>query len=593
MWRIVQMDWTVPITSRLLLEAGGVVSPYLSHSLPYPALTPGMIPVMEQSTDMIYRSGDPYFYRQQNTVNLRGAVSYVTGAHGFKAGFNHTRGYTTRDAFDYQPLSYRFNNGVPNQLTQRAMPWFLRSNVDHNMGVFAQDRWTIQGLTLTYGVRYDYYANSFPEQHVGPALLAPKRDITFPAQKALAYHDVTPKFGASYDPFGTGKTAVKVGLSKYLTQLGGEGFAGLTNPVENLVETTTRAWNDANRNFAPDCDLLNPLANGECGLMANTNFGGVVPAATYDPDLMRGWGRREYNWEFSAGVQQELLPRVAADVTYFRRRHGNFNVVDNLVVDVADFDKFSITAPVDPRLPGGGGYVISGLYDINPAKFGVPAKYFVTRADNYGKQISYWQGVDVTLNARPRPGVLLQGGASTGRGVTDKCEIVANLPEASITTVGTRGLTIGRVPPNSTDCRFVEAFLTQVKFLGSYTIPRVDVQVSGTFQNLPGPQLAANYTAPNAEVAPSLGRNLAGGARNVTVNLINPGTMYGERLTQLDLRVAKVLRFGGVRTKVGVDLYNALNSNAVEAENSAFAVWRQPIRILQARFVKLNVQIDF
>ncbi len=520
-------------------------------------------------------------------------MSYVTGTHAFKGGFTHTHGYTTMDGFNYQPLSYRFNNGVPNQITQQARPWFLRSNVDHNLGLFAQDRWTIQDLTLNYGVRYDYFTNSFPEQHVGPALLAPTRDITFPAQKALAFHDVTPKFGASYDPFGTGKTAVKVSLGKYVSQLAGEGFAGLSNPVQNLVESTTRSWNDANRDFVPDCDLRNPLANGECGLMADVNFGGVRPAATYDPDLMRGWGKREYNWEFSAGVQRELLPRVAADVNYFRRWYGNFRVVDNLAVDVTELDPFSITMPADRRLPGGGGSVVSGLYDLNPAKFGVPVDYFVTRADNYGKQVNSWHGVDVTLSARPRPGILLRGGTSTGRRVTDNCEIIAKLPESSVVTSGTRGLSVSRLVPSITYCRVVEPFLTQVKFLGSYTIPRVDVQVSGTFQSLPGPQLAANYTAPNAEVAPSLGRNLAGGARNVTVNLVAPGTMYGERLNQFDLRVAKILRFGGVRTSVGVDLYNALNSNAVEAENSAFAVWRQPTRVQLARFVKLNVQIDF
>jgi hypothetical protein len=135
--------------------------------------------------------------------------------------------------------------------------------------------------------------------------------------------------------------------------------------------------------------------------------------------------------------------------------------------------------------------------------------------------------------------------------------------------------------------------VTQFKFLGAYTVPRVDVQVSGTFQALPGPVLAANYIAPNSVVQPSLGRPLSGGAANVTVNLINPGDMYGERLNQLDLRVGKILRFGRTRTNVGVDIFNALNANPVLTENSAYAAWRTPLSILQPRYFRFSAQFDF
>jgi hypothetical protein len=95
-------------------------------------------------------------------------------------------------------------------------------------------------------------------------------------------------------------------------------------------------------------------------------------------------------------------------------------------------------------------------------------------------------------------------------------------------------------------------------------------------------------------VRPSLGRNLSGGARNVTVNLIAPGSDYGERVNQLDLRLAKLLRFARTRTTLSADIYNIFNGNAVLAQNNTFGpAWQRPSAILSARFIKFNVQFDF
>jgi hypothetical protein len=133
---------------------------------------------------------------------------------------------------------------------------------------------------------------------------------------------------------------------------------------------------------------------------------------------------------------------------------------------------------------------------------------------------------------------------------------------------------------------------------GAYTIPKIEVQTGVAFRSSPGPVLAANQVVPNSAVRPSLGRDLSGGAANVTVNLVAPGVMYGDRLNQLDFRFGKVLRTGGVRTVVSVDVYNALNVNPVLTENAAYrdtslSGWRIPTSILPARFVKFGVQLDF
>ena len=150
----------------------------------------------------------------------------------------------------------------------------------------------------------------------------------------------------------------------------------------------------------------------------------------------------------------------------------------------------------------------------------------------------------------------------------------------------------GTVIPRG-QCHAETPFLAQFKMLGSYTVPAIAVRVSGSFQSIPGPPLAANLVVPNATVRQSLGRDLAGGAQNITVNIIDPGTLFGDRLNQLDLRISKLLNWGRRRTSLNVDVYNALNSNAVQTESNVYSTWRRPQTILVPRFAKISAQFDF
>ena len=428
-----------------------------------------------------------------------------------------------------------------------------------------------------------------PAQHLSPAPLVPNRNLDLPETDLVRWKDVTPRLAAAYDLFGNGKTAVKVSLSKYVIAQGVQGAYGDSlAPVNRLANFVARTWTDNNRNFIPDCDLTNVLAQGpaltgalrtvdNCGLMQNQNFGLPTPSTTVDPAVLNGFGVRPYNWEFSTGIQHQILPRVSADFGYFRRWFGNFAITDNRAIRPSDYSPYSITAPVDPRLPGGGGYVVSGLFDQNFT--GAVDNYF-TAAANYGEQLQRWNGVDMTVNARLGRGALLQGGVSTGRTLTDNCDLATKSGN-----------------PSQRFCRVETAFLTQVKFLGVYAIPKVDVQLSGAFQSIPGPQISANLVVGNAQAAPSLGRNLTNGT--ATVNLIEPGTQYGERLNQLDLRFSKIFRINKARLSANLDLYNAFNVNTVLAENATFtttttpATWRVPTSIVTARFFKFSAQFDF
>jgi hypothetical protein len=354
----------------------------------------------------------------------------------------------------------------------------------------------------------------------------------------------------------------------------------------------------------PDCQLTNPAANGECGPLFDPNFGTnnvaqLLSQTSFDPNLQNGWNKRGYNWEFSAGVQQQLSSRLSVDIGFFRKWYGNFQVADNLALSASDFSLINITAPVDSRLPGGGGYTVTGFPVLKPTVgfggFGIANQNVVKLSDDVGRQIEHWNGVDVNFNARLQHGFFASGGFSTGRTSTDNCDIVNKLPEVGFESLNFFSPFFFTTMPNQF-CKRDGVFATQVKALASYTIPRIDVQISGTFQSLPGVDITAPLSAP---FLPGVGglQSLPGIAN---FHIVEPGQYYGDRLNQTDVRIAKIIRLGRVRTNLGFSVFNLFNTDVVTGQNNTYTpvpggqgIWQVPNLVLQARFAKVSLLFDF
>jgi hypothetical protein len=289
----------------------------------------------------------------------RAALSYITGSHTFKVGFNDGRRTVT---------SGRLNTSLQLSVQQRRAQsaharteQIIHTKYDHDLGFYAQDKWTKKRLTLNYGVRLDYFANTIPAQFFGPSALAPNRNLTFAEQPNLSLKDFTPHVTAVYDLFGNGKTALKGSVNKYLAGMINmtAGPGALNNlvfgpgAVNNVIEHHA-GLTDSNGNFRPDCDLLNPNAH-------------PGPGASWNPNADR-MGPSQLQLGILGGYPHEIPPRVP-DVGYFRRIYGNFLVTHDLNARLR-FQPLRHYRAGRFAVAERRGYAITGLYDVSPAKLG-------------------------------------------------------------------------------------------------------------------------------------------------------------------------------------------------------------------------------
>jgi hypothetical protein len=532
------------------------------------------------------------------------AVSYVTGTHNVKFGVQDTWGRYRQFRSANGDIRAVFLNGVATSATILNTPVNFEDDLKADLGIFAQDSWTIDRLTVNYGARWEYFASGVAAETSGVGrFVATERNfgpIDMPTWTSIA-----PRGGLVYDLFGDQKTALKFSMGRY-EQAGTTGFSNRYNPLALLTQSVS--WIDANGDGIPQGQLGCVYQTAGCeinvaGQLPKTF--GVASLPTFDPDI-----KRMYNIERTISIQQQLMDGVSVSAGWYHRAYHNMWRRTNTGVTPNDFTPFTLYSPID-------GSPIT-YYNVSSTKVSQLGTNLLDtnapdRTDNYN-------GYEYNFTARFHQ-INLFGGGMVERMLSNSCDDNWNPNLLLYCDQSQNGL----------------PYRSQFKIAGSIPI-KYGIQVGVSFQSLPGylygtssvgaltgvsgpsgapsaAQLGApsgagtvwlitsstRYDAKSPCVAQghcTVGQQVDPGITqaSLSVPLVAPMTEYGDRINQLDINFTKNIRYKTLNIQPKLDIFNALNVSPVTGVlglNYGTVAYKQPSVVLNPRTLQIGANIRF
>ena len=553
-----QVKWVSTIKNRLMLDFG-----YATNILRYTVYyQPGIqkergtpewyagARKVDRATNYAWGAATPYVLRIPDRHMVSAAATYVTGSHTFKVGVQESVGFY-REYYDSNAdLTQEYRNGAPESVLVYNTPADSKTAMNMDLGVFVQDSWKFNRLSLNPGVRFEWFHGSVEETTQNAGRFAPVRH--FEGATGLPnWFNISPRFGTTYDLTGDAKTALKFSASKYTI---GEATQYPKNFDPVYLASERRTWQDLNGD-----DIAQ---ENEIGQSQDARFG-IRSVATPDPNH-----EREYSWEYSVAVQREVRTGMSVTAGWTRRNYYNLSQTTNLLRSFADWSPVTVVNPLNGEL--------ITAYNLNRAKLGVVDNYFTNSTDSDVRRRDF-DGLEFSSVARLRNGSNISGGWTFGRTVNVNCDSTDN-PN-----------TLRFCDQRELDTPFRHDF----KVAGNVPLP-LQISVSAVMLSYSGNPLNVNW-----QISPTTRVNGALVIPNMTessltIALIPPNSKFLDRWNQLDLAVKRSFKFGRREVMADVNLFNALNSGVVLGENQTFGTaLGTPSSILKNRMLRLAVQAKF
>ena len=561
-YHVAQAKWTSTLSPKFMIDAGWSLSD-ITWNVDYrPGVkqergTPtwfSMASHQDRTSGALWVAGAPGTLTLGVRQVLASSATYVTGSHSFKTGVQWSYGARRNERYANADLTQRYLNGAPDSVLIYNTPNSSTNPLKADLGIYVQDSWTMRRLTVSPGLRYDYFNTTSPAQSSPAGRFVPARQ--FAAVPIPTFNDLSPRLGVAYDLFGNGKTAIHGGINKYVIRMAPD-FSIRYNP--NANDTDTRTWNDASRDGI--------VQENELGPSQNLRFG-VASSTRPDNSLTR-----PYNVEVNVGFDHQLTSGISAGFSYYRRTYptGLFDrsqpfLPDNVLVSPADYTPVRIKNPLD-------GSPLT-LYNLAPSKLGL-----VDIVDRNPTGYTQWyNGFEAVFQVRTPGNGKLFGGLTRDRTTFQNCSV----DDPNLNTYCDQSTL--SIP-----------FRNMFKATGFYPLPILGLEVSGSYMSFPGAEQRVDYIVNRALLT-----SLTGGAAtltqaSVTLPLVAPGSKFLKQQNEVDFAVGKSFRRGnGQQLRVRLDIFNALNTTWVETQNQTYGpVLDRPTSIMQARLFRLSAQFHF
>jgi hypothetical protein len=578
-----QAKYTGTITSKLLLEVGWSENDETystNESQPAP-LAQGTVAKTNRTTGE--RWGNvlgPYYFRVPDRHTIMAQANYVTGAHQFKTGLTwgfggnrHQRQFPNGTDLWQEYTSNAAGVLTPVSVVVHSTPQEAAERIKYDLGIYVQDTWTKDRLTITPGIRFELFNTFVPEQGSPAGRFVPGRQFGR-IENLPNWRDVAPRLQAVLDLFGNGRTAIKGNVGKYMVAFSTVGFAAVYNPM--VIQTDRRNWTDVNGDdVAQASEIGNPVTP--------FNISGVSNRTPADGI------RRPYQIQTSLGIQHQLTGGLSVSATWVHREYQRLFWTDNEAWNPSDWTRYDIPNPAFGAWDAASGPTIP-IYNLDPSKRGL-----VRNVDkNSENNRRLYNGYDFGFTLRVRGGQLY-GGSTIGRQITVTCDV-----------------------ENPNSLRFCDQrdldipYQQQFKVAGSYPLPW-NLQLSGSWQGYPGAvnstarqdavydpavnrvvdwSINGNYNVTNAIFRAATGVALTNVAE--TVPVMTPGQMFLKRWNQVDIRLARKFQVGRYSFQGQFDMFNALNGSNILSVNETFGTaFMRPTSILQGRLLAFGMQMNF